>query len=164
MDVNRVLPADVPYQELERQWTPLLRIFARWRIGMEEEDLMQEMRIVLLKAQASYEPDSGATFKTYLFRSLLNRALKLRKMVNGTASRIPPSAYVPIDDVRPPSYVDDVGLMEVLEGIDHTGVRTLVALIVSGDNTPTMRKLYGMTERGNSEARGKLRELLEGGR
>ena len=157
-----LLPGDLTYEALETQWMPLLRMFARWRIGMEHEDLLQELRIILFNAQGKYDPGRGVAFKTYLFRALLNRALKLRQQVNAVKARVPPGMLVSLDDVPEPVAEDEMGLLEALSGIQHGGVRELATLIVRGENTPTMRKLRGLTPRKTRAAMRSLEALLKG--
>ncbi len=65
------------------QWEPLVNKMA-WKIpvvGMDVEDVCQELRIVIHKAHEKYDPNRGASFKTYLYRAMLNRLLKLRENV-----------------------------------------------------------------------------------
>lgn len=91
------LPSEMLYGELENQWRGMLHKFAGWNIGMEHEDLYQEMSIVLFEAQQRYDPLKGAAFSTYLFRALLNKIRKLRVFVNDVKKRIPPHALVSFD-------------------------------------------------------------------
>ena len=156
------LSGDYTYEALEKQWMPLLRMFANWRIGMENADLLQELRIILFNAQEKYDPGRGVAFKTYLFRALLNRVLKLRQRINAVKARVPPGMHVPLDGAPELAAEDEVGLLEVLSGIQHGGVRELATLIVRGENTPTMRKLRGLTPRETRAAMGSLRALLKG--
>lgn len=154
-------PSDFAYEALEKQWMPLLRMFANWRIGMESEDLLQELRIILFNAQGKYDPDRGVAFKTYLFRALLNRVLKLRQQINAVKARVPPGMHVPLDGAPEPAAEDEVGLLEVLSGIQHDGVRELATLIVRGENTPTTRKLRGLAPRETRAAMRSLKALLK---
>ncbi|KKM73682.1 hypothetical protein LCGC14_1407930, partial [marine sediment metagenome] len=52
---NITLPSEMSYPELETQWLGMLRRFT-WNIdGMDSEDVLQELRIVLMLAQKKYD-------------------------------------------------------------------------------------------------------------
>lgn len=77
-------PRSMSYEDLEVQWQSLLHRFASWGIpGMDFEDVMQEMRIVLYKTQQNFDPRRRVKFMTFLYRALLNRALQLLCMAGG---------------------------------------------------------------------------------
>ena len=65
--------------ELIEQWEPKINkiLQDKWVIGMDQDDLAQEMRIVILKAAAGFKEDGGASFHTYLHRAMLNRIFTL---------------------------------------------------------------------------------------
>ena len=66
MDIDNTLIA---------QWEPKInRILQdKWVVGMDKEDLAQEMRIVIIKAAKGYKEGKGASFHTYLHRAMINR-------------------------------------------------------------------------------------------
>jgi RNA polymerase sigma factor (sigma-70 family) len=122
------------YEELERQYKPLLIKFAGWNIGMEHEDLLQELRIILLKAQRHYDPSKGK-FMTYLYRSLLNRVLRLRERTTFSKTRIPYENLIPLEDVENVLAASDdgnLGVAEILGGIQRPEARTIALLILNG--------------------------------
>jgi RNA polymerase sigma factor (sigma-70 family) len=66
------------YEELERQWSGMLHRFATWRVpSYDYADVYQELRIVLWKAQQSYNPRRGVAFTTFLYRACVNKVGKL---------------------------------------------------------------------------------------
>ncbi len=103
---------DSEYEALEAQWTPLLRKFARWAIpGMDSEDIMQELRIVLLKCQRKYDADETkqTKFITLLYGSCLNIMLNL---LRDRGMGLKP--YL--------KYVPEWAISSICEG-EHGGVR-----------------------------------------
>ena len=105
------------FEDLERQWAPLLRKFARWRIpGMEQSDIMQEMRIVLFNARRSYDDSKNAKFSTFLYTSCLNTALKLFYRAGEGAK--PRKGTIPrslVDPLCPGDHGDGAGDRRVLD-------------------------------------------------
>lgn len=84
------------YEELEKKYGGLLRMFASWRITDQmPEDLYQELRLVLWKAQQAYRSSKGAAFSTYLYRACLNKVGKLRDKTFAQ-KRVPAKARVPL--------------------------------------------------------------------
>lgn len=119
------------FEQLAVKWGPLLNRFARWSIpGVEREDLRQELLLVLWQAHRRYDPARGASFKTYLFRALLNRALTLLARAGGGSRPrrgvVPPGLIGQLCDgnhgdycarcARQPANSDDLGLVELLAG------------------------------------------------
>ena len=91
----------IPYEELEKTWTPLLAMFSRMRVGgfMEREDLLQELRIVLYKCQQNYNPALGVSFKTFLFQACHNAIATLRAF-HGRTVRIPPMPVILLSKIQ----------------------------------------------------------------
>jgi len=94
---------DVEYAELEAQWIPLLNKFARWPIaGMSREDIMQEMRIILLKSRRRFDKSNNTKFITFFYTACLNKMLKLLRD-NGMGAEprqkwVPPYQTFPLCD------------------------------------------------------------------
>jgi len=65
--------------DLIKQWEPQVHKVARnvSVIGMDYEDIVQELRIGVMKAAKGYREDSGVIFHTYLYKTLMNTASTL---------------------------------------------------------------------------------------
>ena len=92
---------DAEYEALEAQWTPLLSRFASWSVpGMDHEDIMQELRIILLRSQERYDAGKHTKFITFFYTACLNKMLKLlRDSGMGSAPRqkwVPPNQIFPM--------------------------------------------------------------------
>jgi len=56
------------HEELEMRYAALLNKFANWPIkGIDREDMMQELRLVLHKAHKKFDSSRGTQFITYLY-------------------------------------------------------------------------------------------------
>ena len=60
--------------ELVSQWEPKIQKMSSnsYVVGLDKEDLAQELRIALVKAARAYDDSKGAIFHTYLHTSLVN--------------------------------------------------------------------------------------------
>lgn len=65
--------------DLIKQWEPQVHKVARnvSVVGMDYEDILQELRIGVMKAAKGYKEDSGVLFHTYLYKTLMNTASTL---------------------------------------------------------------------------------------
>ena len=65
--------------DLIKQWEPQVHKVARnvSIIGMDYADIVQELRIGVMKAAKGYKEDSGVIFHTYLYKTLMNTASTL---------------------------------------------------------------------------------------
>ena len=63
--------------ELVAQWEPKIQKMSSnsYVVGLDKEDLAQELRIALIKAARAYDDSKGAIFHTYLHTSLVNTNL-----------------------------------------------------------------------------------------
>jgi len=77
--------------DLIRQWEPKVQKMASntYILGMDREDLAQELRLAVVKAAQGYEEDRGVLFHTYLhtamtntIRTLLSKSRKLLPITN----------------------------------------------------------------------------------
>ena len=60
--------------ELMRQWEPKVQRFASttYIAGLDRDDLIQELRIAIVKAAQGFEEDRGVLFHTYLHTAMVN--------------------------------------------------------------------------------------------
>ena len=60
--------------DLVIQWEPKIQkmVSNSFVVGLDKEDLAQELRIALIKAARAYDESKGAIFHTYLHTSLVN--------------------------------------------------------------------------------------------
>ena len=168
------------YEELESQWLPLLRKFA-WQIpGMDHDDVMQEMRIVLFNAKRRYDQGKNTKFLTFLYVSCLNTALKLLYKAGGgkkpRKSTVPQSLIEPLCDGEHGDGVscswcaaqsgvlatDDLSMIDLLSGATLEA-RTIAGLILAGDTSKRAWTDFGLTGKQIRNGATELGTLLRGG-
>ena len=149
-------PRSLTYEELEQQWSPLLHKFANWKFGMDEEDILQELRIVLWKAQRQYDPTWGVKFITYLYRALLHKTGQLRDRVQRTKCRVPPASLVTLLDFSEPMtstkfkmfrqcmVYDDTTIFDCTAGFSQEA-EEIARLILDGERTKKSWESHGLT-------------------
>jgi RNA polymerase sigma factor (sigma-70 family) len=128
------------FEALEREHSGMLHKFAKYNIGMEYEDLLQELRITMWNASRKYNPDLNTKFSTYLFSALRRRVQKLNTRINNVQSRIPPAFISHINEgvnegdidtyMGAPQFNDDVSTIDLLSNASKPA-RTMAGLILS---------------------------------
>lgn len=87
------------YNELEEQWRPLIYKFSmKYTIpGYDVEDIAQELRMILFKADRLFDPNRGTKFITYLYASFNDKIIKLYRDVQGRKKHVPANkiSYIP---------------------------------------------------------------------
>ena len=66
-------------------------------VGMEQEDIAQELRLVICKAAKKYSPDRNASFHTYLHTSMVNTIRTLITKAQARLKRQPVFIQIPDD-------------------------------------------------------------------
>ena len=124
--------------DLIRQWEPkIVRMVSNtFVIGMDWDDLAQELRIAIMKAAHGFEEDRGVIFLTYLHTSMVNT---LRTLISKAQRHQQP---ISLDAVY---YDDEQPLLDQLAdslavGIDVDNDLELRELLDSLDLTEEERK------------------------
>ena len=81
------------------QWEPKVQKMASQAsiVGMEREDIAQELRLVICKAAKKYDPDRNASFHTYLHTSMVNTIRTLITKAQARLKRQPVFVQIPND-------------------------------------------------------------------
>ena len=97
--------------ELIKQWEPKIQrmLSNTYIIGMDREDIAQELRIAILKAAKSFDDSRGIIFHTYLHTTLLNTIRTLMSKV-GRAPEIES-----LDEVHEDTNMIDSKLLDALK-------------------------------------------------
>lgn len=159
---------DLSYIELENQWGGMLHKFSQWRVpGMEYDDVKQELRIVLYKAQQKYNSRKpAASFTTYIYRAFLN---KVRKLEDRTTAlkRIPTNNLLPLCDsshdegawcltcTYPPMAYDNTELLDLL-GHASPEAQQIAVMSLRGETSRTSWIESGLS---NEQIKVGLKEL-----
>ena len=107
MDIN---------DELVLQWEPKIQKMVSnvFIVGMDRDDIAQELRIVLLRTATAFDPDRGVLFHTYLHTALVNTIRTLISRAQKQLKLVPQSLDITYED----SGLQSTELMEAL--IDPT--------------------------------------------
>ena len=149
------------FEEFEGQWIGMMKRFSGWQFGMPQEDLEQELRVVMWQVKENWSPTKGATMSTYLWNAMWNKTNKLRCQLNFTKSRVPPTAYSPLDDflsLSTPAGLSDE--LDLLKGVGEDGAR-LANEILLGYDKPKLWKTRGLTAEQIENGRAQLARALE---
>jgi len=122
--------------QLIEQWEPKIhRILATTSIqGMDKEDLVQELRIVIVKAAKKFDPNKKVSFHTYLHTAMINT---IRTFISQAQKRLHPtsmdklivyseSEYVPLkvskalEDLKASAFIDEIEIFDVLDNLKLT--------------------------------------------
>jgi RNA polymerase sigma factor (sigma-70 family) len=154
------------YNELEEQWRPLIHKFsAKYTIpGYDPEDLEQELRIVLHKADQLFDPNKGTKFITYLYTAFNARLSKLYRDLQGRQKNVPANMVSYIPDgydflyKEEPDY-DDIDLFT---GLSFPASQ-IGSMVLEGKETWVEWKAAGMTGEEIRTGLVELRSALKGG-
>ena len=91
MDINN---------ELVLQWEPKIQKMVSnvFVVGMDRDDIAQELRIVLLRTANAFDPDRGVLFHTYLHTALVNTIRTLISRAQKQLKLVPQSLDITYED------------------------------------------------------------------
>tara|TARA_Y100001951_G_C11213585_1_gene224445 strand:+ start:57 stop:638 length:582 start_codon:yes stop_codon:yes gene_type:complete len=107
MDIN---------DELIQQWEPKVQRMASnaYIVGLDREDLTQELRLAIVKAAKGFEEDRGVLFHTYLHTAMTNT---IRTLITKSQKLNPPTAS--LDDVESVFSTMPMQSTEILEALTY---------------------------------------------
>ena len=102
--------------DLVAQWEPKVQKISSstFIIGMDRDDIAQELRIVLVKAAKKFDPTRGVLFHTYLHTAMMNTVRTLisqaqrRPNINSLDQTFADSDLVPIEIIEKLSETPDL--------------------------------------------------------
>ena len=86
--------------DLVIQWEPKIQKMVSnvYVVGMDRDDIAQELRIALLKTARAYDPNRGVLFHTYLHTSLVNTIRTLISRAQKQLKLVPQSLDIIYED------------------------------------------------------------------
>lgn len=159
------LPSECSFEELYNQWKDLIYKFS-WKYiipGWEHEDIEQELKIALLRAQETFDPDKHVLFKTYLYKVLDSKMKVLYRDTQGRKKHIPEKTLTRFSAFEgyEPYVLDNTDTIDVLQGLSPQAVKLGTLIITSPRKT---RKsdwlLSGLTKEEVTTGLKDLREAL----
>ena len=125
------------FEILDKKYKPLMHKFNNhYKIpGYETDDIIQELRLSLLRAQQLYNPTREVSFMTYLYKAFDYKMKLLYRNVQGRKKDIPVNriSYIHEEHVMEPSVIDDnLDTAEILAGLGKEA-RKLSEQILEGN-------------------------------
>tara|TARA_R110002020_G_scaffold185066_2_gene382537 strand:- start:675 stop:1178 length:504 start_codon:yes stop_codon:yes gene_type:complete len=158
--------------DLIMQWEPKIQklLTNTFVIGMDRDDLAQELRIAIIKAAKGFDEDRGVIFHTYLHTAMVNT---LRTLISrGQRQQIDLSLETTVtDDELTPAYIlkaledpidtfEEIDFDDLLTGFNLTSTeRSFITLRLEG---LTMDEISEDLETSAYKLRFTLREKLGG--
>jgi RNA polymerase sigma factor (sigma-70 family) len=121
---------------LIEKWEPKIhRMLATTSVqGMHKEDLVQELRIVILKAAKKFNPNKKTSFHTYLHTAMINT---IRTFISQAQKRIHPTTintlinyseyeYISskiakaLEDVKALAFLEEIEIFDILDNLNLT--------------------------------------------
>ena len=136
--------------DLIKQWEPKINKMLQntFVIGLDRDDIAQELRIAIVKAAQGYNEDKGVLFHTYLHTAMTNT---LRTLITKAQHTIQPTSldmeYLDVDDDKKVSTKILQALLQEEEGLEEAEIEELLQ---SYNLTPSERsfvtlRLEGLT-------------------
>ena len=102
--------------ELIQQWEPKVQRMASntYIVGLDREDLTQELRLAIVKAAKGFEEDRGVLFHTYLHTAMINT---IRTLITKSQKLNPPTES--LDDVESVFSTMPMQSTEILEALTY---------------------------------------------
>jgi RNA polymerase sigma factor (sigma-70 family) len=152
------------------QWEPKIQklLTNTFVVGMDRDDIAQELRIAIIKAAKGFDEDRGVIFHTYLHTAMVNT---LRTLISrGRRQQIDLSLETTVtDDELTPAYIlkaledpidtfEEIDFNDLLSGFNLTSIeRSFITLRLEG---LTMDEISDDLETSAYKLRFMLREKL----
>ncbi len=152
--------------ELIEQWEPQVHKIARTMsiIGMEYDDIVQELRMGVMKAAKGYKEESGVIFHTYLYKTLMNTASTLITRASKKHKAMPtvpmPDGF---DQKDGEGEAKDLEILDTLDNLDLSCMeREFIQLRMEGFSMKELGEKLGVkgVYRLNKQIKQKVKDQL----
>ena len=152
--------------ELIERWEPQVHKIARTMsiIGMDYDDIVQELRVGVMKAAKGYKEDSGVIFHTYLYKTLMNTASTLITRAS-KKHRAMPTVPMPdgFDQKDGEGGAKDLEILDTLDNLDLSCMeREFIQLRMEGFSMKELGEKLGVkgVYRLNKQIKQKVKDQL----
>tara|TARA_Y100000310_G_scaffold325235_1_gene388422 strand:- start:391 stop:921 length:531 start_codon:yes stop_codon:yes gene_type:complete len=163
-------------EQLMEQWEPKVQkiVSNTYVVGLDRDDIAQELRIALIKAARGFEEDRGILFHTYLHTAMINTVRSLiskaqRQLLTESFDRtyeteagetLPQTSEIQLALADIDEFTHDVEIEELLVGSNLTAEEAqFVALRLEG---LTMEEITEDLQESAYKLRQGVREKLQG--
>ena len=136
------------------------------KLGFEREDLRQECLVALLYALHSYDPEAGASFRTYSSRCIKRRIASVLRTAT-SSKRLSMADYVSLDGgheiAQQQDWMQDVELRDIKQRIFHRLSKMegeVFRLYLAGLSYREIAEKIGKSEKSVGNALRRIREKL----
>ena len=152
--------------ELIEKWEPQVHKIARTMsiIGMDYDDIVQELRMGVMKAAKGYKEDSGVIFHTYLYKTLMNTASTLITRASKKHKAMPtvpmPDGF---DQKDGEGEAKDLEILDTLDNLDLSCMeREFIQLRMEGFSMKELGEKLGVkgVYRLNKQIKQKVKDQL----
>ena len=152
--------------ELIEQWEPQVHKIARTMsiIGMDYDDIVQELRMGVMKAAKGYKEESGVIFHTYLYKTLMNTASTLITRASKKHKAMPtvpmPDGF---DQKGEEGEARDLEILDTLDNLDLSCMeREFIQLRMEGFSMKELGEKLGVkgVYRLNKQIKQKVKDQL----
>jgi RNA polymerase sigma factor (sigma-70 family) len=152
--------------ELIEQWEPQVHKIARTMsiIGMDYDDIVQELRMGVMKAAKGYKEESGVIFHTYLYKTLMNTASTLITRASKKHKAMPtvpmPDGF---DQKDGEGEAKDLEILDTLDNLDLSCMeREFIQLRMEGFSMKELGEKLGVkgVYRLNKQIKQKVKDQL----
>jgi RNA polymerase sigma factor (sigma-70 family) len=152
--------------ELIEQWEPQVHKIARTMsiIGMDYDDIVQELRMGVMKAAKGYKEESGVIFHTYLYKTLMNTASTLITRASKKHKAMPtvpmPDGF---DQKGGEGEAKDLEILDTLDNLDLSCMeREFIQLRMEGFSMKELGEKLGVkgVYRLNKQIKQKVKDQL----
>lgn len=141
---------ELSFEYLDKKYKPLMYKFSnRYTIpGYDEDDIIQELRISMLKAQKLYSSNRNSSFMTYLYKTFDSRMKGIYRDTQGRKKDIPQkrisSLYMIVE--TPAIHKNELDDIEMLTGLGKEA-RIISEEILKGNTSNKSWLAAGLTKK-----------------
>lgn len=158
---------ELSFDFLDNKYKPLMHKFAnKYSIpGYDIDDIIQELRMSMMKAQEMYDPNKGAAFGTYLQKTFDSKMKSIWIREQGRKKNIPAKKIISIALIveKPIINQNELDDIEMLTGLSKEA--TILSKEILKGNTSNISWLAtGLTQREIRLGKQEILDAITGGR
>jgi len=163
---------ELPFEFLDKKYKPLMHKFDNRYVipGYDTDDIIQELRMSMVKAQKEYSPNRGAEFGTFLYNVFNNRMRGIYRDIQGRKKDIPIRKISSLDMIghligaTAPVHEDiETSAIDIQTGLGKEAT-TLSNEILKGNTSNRSWLAAGLTQREILLGKQEIYSAITGGR
>lgn len=155
------------FEFLDKKYKPLMHKFDKKYTlkGYDTDDIIQELRITLFKAQQLYDPTRGASFITYLYTAFDSRMKGIYRDTQGRKKDIPVKRISSLNLIVETPIVrnNELDNIDVLTGLGEEA-RIISEQVLKGNTSNKSWLAAGLSQKEIRLGKKEIIEAITGGR